>query len=629
MANQTKKYIIQQKLADGMLTLYPKTSADQVEETQTLKVLTADERTKLTNIEAGADVNIIEGITVNDQNVTINNKTAEIEILNSELFTPADYTNAASISGKTIYSTLYTKTDNDTVTVKGSKRNTDGTVTALDVKVDEADSATYATSAGGATNVTTNINGQAISSIFESNGTTVKAATNAGTATNYSATGGIATALGDKINTSAIANNLTTTTTGKVLDASQGKVLLDTINTKIAGAFVYKGSVDDYADLEDITNQKAGDVYNVVNESVVDGKTYPAGTNFAWETKTEGGAWDPLGGSFNLTEATSTELGGIKIGYTENGKNYPVELSSGKAFVNVPWTDDNTTYSAGDGLDLTGTVFSLNSASTTEIGGIKTGYVESGKNYPVEVDASSNAYVNVPWTDTDTDTKNTVGNYTSTGTVKLVGVASVGSGLGSYAVSSALTGVTATNTTLTATTFNGALNGNATSATTAATATSAGKLTTARTISLSGDVTGSTTFDGSENKTITATLANSGVTAGTYSAVAVNAKGIVTGGQQMIVVDTTGSINDLAIGGLFFEEVSQEATMAKKIYQKTNAGLVEIPVQAEESNKLTTARSIALTGDATSSAVLFDGSANITLSTTIPANTITILEEGD
>ena len=44
-----------------------------------------------------------------------------------------------------------------------------------------------------------------------------------------------------------------------------------------------------------------------------------------------------------LGVATSSDLGGIKIGYTENGKNYPVELSSEKAFVNVPWTD--TVYS--------------------------------------------------------------------------------------------------------------------------------------------------------------------------------------------------------------------------------------------------------------------------------------------
>jgi len=44
--------------------------------------------------------------------------------------------------------------------------------------------------------------------------------------------------------------------------------------------------------------------------------------------------------------ATSSTLGLVKIGYGENGKNYPVELSSGKMFVNVPWSDTNTTYSA-------------------------------------------------------------------------------------------------------------------------------------------------------------------------------------------------------------------------------------------------------------------------------------------
>ena len=47
-------------------------------------------------------------------------------------------------------------------------------------------------------------------------------------------------------------------------------------------------------------------------------------------------------------------------------------------------------------------------------------------------------------------------------------------------------------------------------------ATSASKLSTARTISLSGDASGSNSFDGSANKSITVTLANSGVTAGSY-----------------------------------------------------------------------------------------------------------------
>ncbi len=43
-------------------------------------------------------------------------------------------------------------------------------------------------------------------------------------------------------------------------------------------------------------------------------------------------------------QATSSALGLVKIGYAENGKNYPVELSNGQMFVNVPWIDTNTTY---------------------------------------------------------------------------------------------------------------------------------------------------------------------------------------------------------------------------------------------------------------------------------------------
>ncbi len=45
----------------------------------------------------------------------------------------------------------------------------------------------------------------------------------------------------------------------------------------------------------------------------------------------------------SLDLATSSIRGGVQIGYVENGKNYPVELSSEKAYVNVPWTDTNTT----------------------------------------------------------------------------------------------------------------------------------------------------------------------------------------------------------------------------------------------------------------------------------------------
>lgn len=56
-------------------------------------------------------------------------------------------------------------------------------------------------------------------------------------------------------------------------------------------------------------------------------------------------------------KANTTTLGLVMIGYTENGKNYPVELdSSGKMYVNVPWTDTNTTYGVVGANGSTGLV---------------------------------------------------------------------------------------------------------------------------------------------------------------------------------------------------------------------------------------------------------------------------------
>ena len=44
--------------------------------------------------------------------------------------------------------------------------------------------------------------------------------------------------------------------------------------------------------------------------------------------------------SYTLPLAASNTRGGIKIGYSQTGKNYPVQLDDEKAYVNVPW--DNT-----------------------------------------------------------------------------------------------------------------------------------------------------------------------------------------------------------------------------------------------------------------------------------------------
>lgn len=168
----------------------------------------------------------------------------------------------------------------------------------------------------------------------------------------------------------------------------------------------------------------------------------------SWSSWTEVGA----GGITSIPQASSSALGGIKIGYSDNGRNYAVELnSSGEAYVNVPWTDTNTTYnvattsanglmSSSDKSKLNGIqagadavsfsrslssgtkigTININGANTdiyaptagepvkyevatsTTLGLVRIGYPESGKNYPVELNSSNQMYVNVPWTDNNT-----------------------------------------------------------------------------------------------------------------------------------------------------------------------------------------------------------------------------------
>ena len=92
--------------------------------------------------------------------------------------------------------------------------------------------------------------------------------------------------------------------------------------------------------------------------------------------------------TFAPPTSSATVLGGIKVGYTTLGKNYKVQVdSSGNAFVNVPWTDNNTTY---------------NQATADTLGLVKIGYTTSGKNYAVSLDSNGKMYVNVPWTDNNT-----------------------------------------------------------------------------------------------------------------------------------------------------------------------------------------------------------------------------------
>jgi len=82
----------------------------------------------------------------------------------------------------------------------------------------------------------------------------------------------------------------------------QNKVIKSYIDERVKSVYRYKGSVENYSDLPK-TGNIVGDVWNVVNECIVGGKYYQAGTNFAWaeDERTKIGFWDALGSTVDLT----------------------------------------------------------------------------------------------------------------------------------------------------------------------------------------------------------------------------------------------------------------------------------------------------------------------------------------
>ena len=210
----------------------------------------------------------------------------------------------------------------------------------------------------------------------------------------------------------------------------------------------------------------------------------------------------------------------------------------------------------------------------------------------------------------------------------------------------------------------------------AATATA---LETARTLAISGDATGSASFDGSANATISATLANTGVTAATYgsgsqvSQITVDSKGRITNAVNVAISTSlsivggsgTGTVN-LLVDGLKFVDgdfvntsvagtsvtISLDATnnntasnlVARDGSGNFSAGTItaaltgnvtgdvvgnvtgnvvgdvtgDVTGTATTATTLQTPRNFTVTGDATTdSAQSFDGSGNVALPITL------------
>lgn len=249
-------------------------------------------------------------------------------------------------------------------------------------------------------------------------------------------------------------------------------------------------------------------------------------------------------------------------------------------------------------------------------------------------------------------------------------------------------------------TITAALAGNATTATTATTTTgnsgTATKLATARTIAISGDVTGTaTSFDGSANITIAATIADDShnhiitnidglqsaldakvddAQLGVANGVAtLDATGLVPSSQLPSFVDDVIEVTDFATlpvtgeagkiyvtldtnityrwSGTVYTEISKSLALGTTVgtayagdagtalastvtahnsnvsnphaTTKAQVGLGSVDNTADSAKnvlsatKLTTARTIALTGDVTATGVSFDGTGNISLTTVV------------
>ena len=165
------------------------------------------------------------------------------------------------------------------------------------------------------------------------------------------------------------------------------------IDKKVSGAVDYLGTVADADDLAALT-PGYGDFVRVST----DFDSYHAGDLLVNNSETTTADWVLIHGEEvgveSVTAADSSIIidgsnsnPSIKVntGFTSVNKMYGVKAAVNGLYVNVPW--ENTTYGI---------------ANSTTAGLVKIGYTENGKNYPVELDSSNKMFVNVPWTDTNT-----------------------------------------------------------------------------------------------------------------------------------------------------------------------------------------------------------------------------------
>lgn len=148
--------------------------------------------------------------------------------------------------------------------------------------------------------------------------------------------------------------NTGTSTTPSTIAA---KVLADYVNAKLTTIMRYKGNAATFAELPS-SDRVVGDMWNVTEAFTHEGNNYPAGSNVAWN----GTDWDVLHGyvdtSVFLTSETDPKgVSAVSVSGTAT-KTITITLNDATT-VTGNFSDLNTTYTAGDGLTLTGNTFSV------------------------------------------------------------------------------------------------------------------------------------------------------------------------------------------------------------------------------------------------------------------------------
>ena len=163
--------------------------------------------------------------------------------------------------------------------------------------------------------------------------------------------------------------------------------------------------------------------------------------------------------------------------------------------------------------------------------------------------------------------------------------------------------------------FRGALIGNADTTT---------KWATARTITLSGDVAGSVSIDGTANVTITTTVQPNSVALGTDTT-GNYAASVAVSGNGLSITGTAGEGTDYTINS----NATSLATAATIVYRDSSSNFSANTItgslvgNASTATTLQTARTISLSGDVAGS-VSFDGSGNVNITTAVQPDSVAL-----